>query len=110
MAKRLYLGNLPYSASADDVRAWFAERGFPVDDVLLVTDRDTGRRRGYGFAALCDSVVETVDEIVAGLNGQEMLGRALVVAEARRERVAGGGDRRHASGRRAGSRRRAVTP
>lgn len=78
MPKRIYVGNLPFSATDDEVRAMFAEFG-TVDDVHLVTDRDTGRPRGFGFVEMSDGA----DEAIAKLNNSELGGRKLNINEAR---------------------------
>lgn len=82
MPKRIYVGNLPFSASDQEIRELFGAFG-PVNDVHLVTDRDTGRPRGFGFVEM-----ETgADEAIEKLNGSDLNGRSLNVNEARpRER------------------------
>jgi RNA recognition motif-containing protein len=77
--KRIYVGNLPFSATEDDVRALFAEHG-TVHDVNLIADRDTGRPRGFGFVEMEDDGVQAAIE---ALNGSLMGGRNLRVDEAR---------------------------
>ena len=81
MPKRIYVGNLPVSASDDEVRELFAEFG-PVTSVDLVTDRDTGRPRGFGFVEMESGA----DEAIAALAGAELGGRSLNVNEARPRR------------------------
>ena len=88
MSKRLYVGNLPFSASEQDVRAAFEAHG-AVESVHLVTDRDTGQMRGFGFVEFNDS--SAAQSAIDGLNGQDMDGRALVVNEARPRPERGGG-------------------
>lgn len=88
MGKRLYVGNLPFSASEQDVRATFEAHG-AVDSVHLVTDRDTGQMRGFGFVEFTDS--SAAQSAIDALNGQDMDGRALVVNEARPRPERGGG-------------------
>jgi cold-inducible RNA-binding protein len=88
MGKRLYVGNLPFSASEQDVRAAFESHG-AVDSVHLVTDRDTGQMRGFGFVEFTDS--SAAQSAIDALNGQDMDGRALVVNEARPRPERGGG-------------------
>jgi RNA recognition motif-containing protein len=78
MSKRIYVGNLPFSASDDEIRTLFEQYG-PVEEVHLVTDRDTGRPRGFGFVAMTTGA----DEAISALNGYEMDGRKLNVNEAR---------------------------
>ncbi len=88
MSKRIYVGNLPFSASDDEVRAKFEEFG-TVEEVHLVTDRDTGRPRGFGFVEMSAGA----DEAIQALHQTDMGGRALNVNEARprTERPRGGG-------------------
>ncbi len=88
MSKRIYVGNLPFSASDEECRAMFGEYG-EVESVSLITDRDTGRPRGFGFVEMSSGA----DEAIQALNGTEMGGRSLTVNEARprTERRGGGG-------------------
>ncbi len=87
--KNIFVGNLPFSATDAEIQSLFEQHG-TVSRVNLITDRETGRPRGFGF-------VEMVDEAegqaaIEALNGYEMSGRALTVNEARpRERRGGGG-------------------
>jgi len=89
MAKRLYVGNLPYSVTEDDIRTMFEEYG-AVDAVDLISDRETGQSRGFGFVEMAD---DDASEAIAALNGTDYGGRSLRVNEARpkRERDFGGG-------------------
>ena len=90
MAK-IYVGNLPFSASEADVRALFSQHG-EVQSVSLPTDRETGRPRGFGFVEIDDA---GLDAAIKGLDGYEMDGRALKVNEAQdKPRGNGGGGRR----------------
>ena len=87
MTKRIYVGNLPFSASDHEVRELFEEHG-TVESVSLVTDRETGRPRGFGFVEMSDGA----DEAIEALNNRQMGGRNLSVNEARpRENRGGGG-------------------
>ena len=88
MGTRLYVGNLPFSADEAQVRDLFAQNGRTVSEVKLVTDRDTGRPRGFGFVEMGSS--EDADGAIRDLNGRDFGGRALTVKEAK-ERSAGGG-------------------
>ena len=88
MGSRLYVGNLPFSADEDQVRELFAQNDRTVNEVKLITDRDTGRPRGFGFVEMGSS--EEADAAVRELDGFSMDGRALKVNEAR-ERTPGGG-------------------
>lgn len=77
--KNIFVGNLSYEATEHGVRALFEEYG-TVDRVSIVTDRDTGRARGFGFVEM--SVNAEADQAITGLNGRDMDGRALNVNEA----------------------------
>jgi RNA recognition motif-containing protein len=88
MGTRLYVGNLPFSADDEQVRELFAQNGRNVVEVKMVTDRDTGRPRGFGFVEMGSS--EDADGAIRDLNGRDFGGRPLTVNEAR-ERTAGGG-------------------
>jgi len=88
MGNRLYVGNLPFSADEQAVRELFEQNGRTVAEVRLITDRDTGRPRGFGFVEMGSN--EEADGAIRELNGYEMDGRALTVNEAR-ERTGGGG-------------------
>lgn len=76
--KKIYVGNLPFSASDDEVRTLFSQYG-EVESVQLITDRDTGRPRGFGFVEMSSGA----DEAIQALNDTEMGGRSLNVNEAR---------------------------
>lgn len=89
MGKRLYVGNLPFSAEDHDVRTLFEGDGRQVTEVHLVTDRDTGRPRGFGFVEM--GTDEDADKAISALNGYEMDGRRLNVNEARERNSGGGG-------------------
>jgi RNA recognition motif-containing protein len=88
--KNIFVGNLNFGATEDAVRSLFEAYG-PVDRVSIVTDRDTGQARGFGFVEM--SVNADADRAIAELNGRELDGRALNVNEARpkTDRGAGGG-------------------
>jgi RNA recognition motif-containing protein len=87
---KIYVGNLPFEASQDDVRDLFAEHG-QVDDVALINDRDTGRPRGFGFVEMPDQAA--AQNALGALDGFEFGGRRLKVNEAkpRDDRPRGGG-------------------
>jgi RNA recognition motif-containing protein len=90
MGKRLYVGNLPFSADETAVRSLFEQNDRKVDEVKLITDRDSGRPRGFGFVEMSND--QDADNAIRDLNGHEMDGRQLNVNEAR-ERTGGGGPR-----------------
>jgi RNA recognition motif-containing protein len=91
MAKNIYVGNLTWECTADDLLALFQEHG-SVSRAQVITDRETGRSRGFGFVEM-DNDAEAQKAIDA-LNGTDFRGRALTVNEARpREEHSGGGHR-----------------
>jgi hypothetical protein len=97
MASKLYVGNLPFSVTEDDVRTLFSQYG-EVVSITLVTDRETGRFRGFGFVEM-----ENADQARSALDGQDYQGRALKVNEAherepRGPRQGGGGGYRGGRG------------
>ncbi|MCP3981690.1 MAG: RNA-binding protein [bacterium] len=91
MGNRLYVGNLPYSANEDQIRDLFGGNDRNVTDVKLITDRETGRPRGFGFVEF-GSDSEAASAVV-DLNGHVMDGRTLTVNEARERGGGGGGGR-----------------
>ena len=91
MGSRLYVGNLPFSADEQQVRELFERNNREVTEVKLITDRDTGRPRGFGFVEMGNS--EDAEGAVMELDGYSMDGRALKVNEAR-ERAVGPAHRR----------------
>lgn len=101
MGTRLYVGNLPFSADEGQIRDLFTGGGRTVTEVKLVTDRDTGQPRGFGFVEM--GSVEDADGAIRDLNGHDFGGRALTVNEAK-ERSGGGGG--FGGGRGAGGNRR----
>jgi RNA recognition motif-containing protein len=78
MSKKIYVGNLPFSASDEKLRTLFGEFG-AVESVSLITDRQTGQSRGFGFVEMSSGA----DAAIAALNEQDMDGRSLKVNEAR---------------------------
>jgi RNA recognition motif-containing protein len=78
MSTKIYVGNLPFKATEEDLRELFAQYG-SVESVRLITDRDTGRPRGFGFVEMSDGA----NEAIAELNEREFEGRNLKVNEAR---------------------------
>jgi hypothetical protein len=87
---KLYVGNLPFTATEEGVRALFSAHG-TVEKVSLITDRDTGRPRGFGFVEMSNA---DASRAMQALNGKDFEGRALKVNEAQdRERSGGGGHR-----------------
>lgn len=90
--KNIFVGNLDFHTSEDELRQLFEPYG-QVDRVSILTDRDTGRSRGFGFVEMANS--EEGDKAIAALNGSQFGGRTLNVNEARpkAERSAGSRDR-----------------
>ncbi len=96
MGKRLYVGNLSYDSTEDSVRTAFSEDGRNVTDVHIMTDRDTGRPRGFGFVEM--STDEEAQAAITALDGSNLDGRNIKVNEARERQPrqgggGGGGDR-----------------
>jgi RNA recognition motif-containing protein len=88
---KIYVGNLPFSATEDAVRNQFAQYG-TVESVALINDRETGRPRGFGFVEMSKA---DAARAIQSLNGQDMGGRPLKVNEAQdKPRSGGGGFRR----------------
>ena len=89
MSKKLYVGNLPFSVTEDSLTSVFSQSG-SVETVRVITDRATGRSKGFGFVEMATD--EDASKAIADLHGKEVEGRALVVNEARpEERRSGGG-------------------
>jgi RNA recognition motif-containing protein len=86
---KLYVGNLPFTATEDAVRALFAPHG-TVEKLDLITDRDTGRPRGFGFVEMSNA---DASRAMAALNGKDFDGRALKINEAQERDRSGGGNR-----------------
>jgi RNA recognition motif-containing protein len=84
---KIYVGNLPFSATEDSVRTLFAQYG-TVESVALINDRETGRPRGFGFVEMSQS---DAAKAIQSLNGQDMGGRPLKVNEAQDKPRTGGG-------------------
>ena len=91
MGSRLYVGNLPFSADECQVRELFQQNDRTVAEVKLITDRDTGRPRGFGFVEMGSS--EEAEAAINELNGYSMDGRPLTVNAARERSSGGGGGR-----------------
>jgi RNA recognition motif-containing protein len=86
---KLYVGNLSFQTSSEDLQELFAQAG-TVESSSIVEDRDTGRSRGFGFVEM--STKEEGEAVIAQFNGKEVGGRALTVNEAKpRENRSGGG-------------------
>ncbi len=103
MGNKLYVGNLPFSATDDSLREMFAQAG-QVESARIITDRDTGRSKGFGFVEM--STEQEAAAAIKKLNGADLDGRSLTVNEARpmAPRDSGGGGGR--GGHRGGGRQR----
>ena len=88
MSKKIYVGNLPFSSSEDDLKDVFGRHG-TVASVNIITDRETGRSRGFGFVEMQDD--GEAGAAIAALNGTQLDGRTLTVNEARPRKSGGGG-------------------
>ncbi len=89
--KKLFVGNLPYGANEQDLQNFFAEGGVHIDSVTVMRDRFTGQARGFGFVEINDDAAAA--RAVEACHGKELMGRALVVNEARPMAPREGGDR-----------------
>ena len=99
MSKKLYVGNLPFDTTEDQVRDLFDEYG-TIESLAMITDRDSGRFRGFCFVEMADADAASAIE---GLNGKAFGGRDLNVNEAKpREERSGGGRRGGGGGNRRG--------
>ncbi len=100
--KKLYVGNLPFSAQENDLESIFSQYG-QVDSITIVRDRDSGQPRGFGFVEYGDDAA--AGAAIAATNGMQVGGRALMVNEARPQapRSGGGGGRGFGGGRPGGS-------
>src|SRR5262245_34063373 len=88
MGTRLYVGNIPYGTTDQDLRTLFGANGRTVTEVKIVTDRETGQSRGFAFVEMAKA--EEAQAAITELNGSSVGGRSIVVNEAR-ERTPGGG-------------------
>ena len=98
--KKIYVGNVSFHMTEQDLRALFEPYG-AVESASLATDRDTGRSRGFGFVSMSND--DAAEKAMAALNGSESDGRALTVNEARPQ-AQGGGFRQSGGGGRDGNR------
>jgi RNA recognition motif-containing protein len=99
MATKLYVGNLAFSTTESTLRNLFESDGRKVEDVAIVTDRDTGQPRGFAFVNM--SSPEDAKAAIDALNGRDLDGRSLTVNEARSKTggPSGGGGQRFGGGR-----------
>ncbi len=103
---RLFVGNLPYSATEADIQNFFADAGFSVDGVDVMRDKFSGEARGFGFVEIADQ--GAAQRAVESCNGKALMGRNLVINEARpmSREGGGGGPRGPRSGGGGGNRQR----
>ncbi|HEX8652721.1 MAG TPA: RNA-binding protein [Pyrinomonadaceae bacterium] len=95
MSMKLYVGNLAFQTSSEDLQQLFAQAG-TVESASVVEDRDTGRSRGFGFVEM--SSKEEGEAAISQFNGKEVGGRSLKVNEAKPREDRGGGGGRNGSG------------
>ena len=88
MGRKLYVGNLPFSATQEDLQTKFSAHG-RVESVNLISDRDTGRSKGFGFVEM--STDAEANAAIAALNGVDFDGRAMKVNEAKPQEKRSGG-------------------
>jgi cold-inducible RNA-binding protein len=100
IVKKLYIGNLPFSATEDQLQEWFSQVGVSPSGVNLIRDRFTGQSRGFAFVEINSD--EEADRAINSLNGQNFGGRNLVVNEARPQTERSGGGRGGYGGGRGG--------
>ena len=100
MSKKLYVGNLSFQTTESDLTSLFEQTG-EVESVSIITDRDTGRSKGFGFVEMGS---ESADKAIAQFNGTDLNGRSMTVNEARprEERSSNGGSRNGSGGNRPG--------
>lgn len=92
MAKKLFVGNLSFQTTEDDLRSEFEQFG-AVESVAIITDRDTGRSKGFGFVEMSE---EDANKAISAMSGKELNGRVLTVNEAKpmvKRDFGGGGGR-----------------
>lgn len=90
MSTKLYVGNLAFGVTSDDLQDYFGQAG-TVESAKVIEDRDTGRSRGFGFVEMASA--EEAQAAIEQFNGQDFEGRNLVVNEARPREEGGGGNR-----------------
>lgn len=86
MAKKLYVGGIPYRSTEDELKEFFAAAG-NVESAIIIMDKMSGRSKGFGFVEM--STEEEAQEAIAKLNGTEMGGRTITVSEAREKQEGG---------------------
>ena len=79
---RIWIGNLLYGTTTDELASWLFDAGFPATNVRIMTHRDTGESRGFGFAEVDDP------DVIAAMNGQQLHGRQILIREANADPMA----------------------
>jgi len=92
MSKKIYVGNLPFSSTEDDLKDVFGRHG-TVQSVSVITDRETGRPRGFAFVEMEEA--SAADDAIRALDGSDLGGRSIKVNEAQARRGGGGGGGRY---------------
>lgn len=100
---KLYVGNLPYQASEADLENFFSQSGVTVDSVNVMRDRFSGEARGFGFVEINND--DDAQRAISACNGKALMGRKVVVNEARPMNSTGGGPRGPRTGGGGGPRR-----
>ena len=95
MSKKLFVGNLSFDTTSAELESLFSEMG-TCESATIITDRDTGRSRGFGFVEM--SSAGEADKAISSLNGRDVGGRQINVSEARAREAGGGGHRRDGGG------------
>jgi len=97
MDNKLYIGNLPYAATEEQIRSHFSQAG-TVTSVALITDRATGRAKGFGFVEM--ATADEAQKAISLFNGQDFMGRSLTVnvAKPKEERPRSFGNRNRGGG------------
>ena len=88
MSKKIYVGNLPFSSTEEDLKSLFGRHG-TVASVSVITDRETGRPRGFAFVEMEEA--SAADDAIRALDGSDLAGRTIKVNEAQGRREGGGG-------------------
>lgn len=101
MGRKLYVGNLGYDVNGQDLEQVFGEHG-TVDSASVITDRDTGRSKGFGFVEMSSD--DEAQAAISALDGKDLQGRAMKVNEAKPRVGTGGGGGGGRGGSRGGSR------
>lgn len=101
MGKKLYVGNIPFNTTDQDLHSKFSAFG-SVESAKIIMDRDSGRSKGFGFVEMADE--DAAQQAIESLNGSDFAGRAMIVSEARPQAPREGGGRGGFGGGRGGGR------